>query len=134
MFFSLPTRLYFKGVQQEMDISMKKMLVVACMAAIVSACSMDEESKAKLEQAAENAKQAAKQVGEVVSAKTSEVGEKWSEMNANRIEEAPKEDPHLPTQKADVGELKARFEAAKDAFMNEPEKTGETAEGTNKEG
>lgn len=113
---------------------MKKTLVVACLAAMVSACSMDDESKAKLEQAAGHAKQAAKEVGEVVSAKTSEVGEKWREMNANRIEMPPKEDAELPTQKVDAGDLKARLKAAKDAFMKAPDKTGETTEGTKKEG
>lgn len=107
------------------ETSMKKMLVVACMAAVVSACSMDEESKAKLEQAASHAKQAAKGVGEVVSSKTSEVGEKWREMNANRIEMPPKEDTNLPSPKVDVGDLKARLKAAKDAFIEEPQKTEE---------
>ena len=113
---------------------MKNLLVAACMAAVVSACSMDEESKAKLEQAASHAKQAAKDVGEVVSAKTSEVGEKWREKNANRIEMPPKEDPHMPSQDVDVEDLKARLKAAKDAFMEEPQKTYETTEGTRKEG
>ena len=113
---------------------MNKMLVVACMAAVVSACSMDEESKAKLEQAGSHAKQAAKEVGEVVSAKTSEMGEKWREMNANRFEMPPKEDSNLPSQKVDVSDLKARVKAAKDAFMEEPEKTGNTTGGARKEG
>lgn len=117
-----------------MDIDMKKMFMVACMAAVVSACSMDDESKAKLEQATGHAKQAAKEVGEVISAKTSEVGDKWREMNANRIEMPPKEDTIIPTHKVDVGELKARFKAAKDAFMEEPQKTENTTEGTHKEG
>ncbi|MCB1858502.1 MAG: hypothetical protein KDI63_09530 [Gammaproteobacteria bacterium] len=113
---------------------MKKRYLAVCMALSVAACSMDEESKAKLEQAASHAKQAAKEVGEVVSAKTSEVGEKWRDMNANRIEETPKEDPNLPTQEADVGDLKARIKAAKDAFMKDPQKTEATAEGTQKGG
>ena len=113
---------------------MKKMFVVAFVAAAVSSCSMDEESKAKLDQAASHAKQAAKEVGEVVSAKTSEMGEKWREKNADRIEMPPKEDPNMPSQDADVEDLKARLKAAKDAFLEEPQKTEDTTEGTRKEG
>ena len=108
---------------------MKKILLIACMTALLSACSLDEESKAKLEQAAAHAKQAAKAAGEVVSDKTSEVGEKWREMNANRIEAPPNEDPNLPSQEADVDDLKARLKAAKDAFMEDPKQTGEAKGG-----
>lgn len=114
---------------------MRKIFLIACIAAAVTpACTMDEESKAKLEQAASHAREAAKAAGEVVSAKTAEVGDKWREMNADRIEAPPNEEPGLPSEEADVGELKARFKAAKDAFMETPQKPGETTQETNKEG
>ncbi len=95
---------------------------------------MDEESKAKLENAAKHAKEAAKEVGEVVSDKTSEIGDKWTEMNANRVEETPKEDPNLPTQEGDLGELKERFKAAKDAFLKDPNSPEDADKSTSKEG
>lgn len=123
-----------RPLKRHRAMGMKKFLLIACLALAASACSLDEESKAKLEQAASHAKEAAKAAGEVVSAKTAEVGEKWSEMNANRIEAPPNEETDLPRQDADVGELKARFKAAKDAFMEDPQKAEEKSGETRKEG
>ena len=113
---------------------MRKILALAVVAAALSGCSMDEESKAKLEQAASHAKEAAKQVGEVVSTKTAEVGEKWKDMNADRIEETPREDPNLPAQEKDVSDLTDRFKAAKDAFLKDPDKSDGESAAPRKEG
>ena len=54
---------------------MNKMLVVACMAAVVSACSMDESQRPSSNRPAVTPSRQPKEVGEVVSAKTSEMGE-----------------------------------------------------------
>ena len=38
--------------------------------------------------------------------------EKWKEMNKDRIQEAPKEDPNLPTVKGDVDAIKQKLNMA----------------------
>jgi len=101
---------------------MKQFLILAGIALAISACSMDEESKAKLDRAAKHAKEAAVEVGEVVSKQASETHEKWSKMNENRIEEAPKEDLGFAQEDADVGDLERRIKAAKEAFFDESDK------------
>lgn len=113
---------------------MRQFFLMAGMAVLLCACSMDEESKAKLDNAAKNAKQAAKEVGEVVSKQTAEVHEKWKEMNKDRIREAPKEDLGFESKRVDVDMegLKQRVKAAKDAFMKEPEQQEQAAGEANK--
>ena len=101
---------------------MKHFLLLVGMVLIVSACGIDEESKAKLDKAATHAKQAAKEVGDVVSEQASGAHEKWKEMNANRIEEAPKEDLGFSEKQVDVEDLGRRVKAAKDAFFDESDK------------
>ena len=117
---------------------MKQLLILACIALITTACSMDEESKAKLESAKAHAKQAVKEVGDVVSKQAAETQDKWKEMNANRIEEAPKEDLGFEPQKADTEDLSRRLKAAKEAFFKEPEKqieqSKQSADSPQKEG
>lgn len=107
---------------------MKRYLMLAGMALIISACSMDEESKAKLENAAAHAKQAAKEVGEVVSKQAAETNQKWKEMNENRVEERPKEDLGFEPNKADTEDLSRRLKAAKDAFFSDPDKPTEQSQ------
>lgn len=119
-------------------IGMKRVVMATGMALFISACSVDEESKVKLEKAAEHAKQAAREVGEVISTTTSEARDKWGEMNADRIEETPKENPELPEHKVDTTDLKNRLKAAKDAFFSEPgegaDRASQDAGGAKKEG
>lgn len=117
---------------------MKRILIIASMTLLLSACSMDEESKAKLESAAAHAKQAAKNVGEVVSKQAAETNQKWKEMNANRIEERPREDTGFAPSKANTDDLTKRLKAAKDAFMKDPDKqieqSKQATDATKKEG
>ena len=55
--------------------------------------------------------------------------EKWKEMNKDRIQEAPKEDPNLPTVKGDVDAIKQKLkdinEKVQDKVNNMLEKKSE---------
>ena len=52
---------------------------------------------------------AASILGLLLVACSDENMEKWKEMNKDRIQEAPKEDPHLPTVKGDVDAVKQKL-------------------------
>jgi len=44
--------------------------------------------------------------------------EKWKEMNKDRIEETPKEDPNLPTVKGDVDAVKKKIKDINEAVKS----------------
>lgn len=54
-------------------------------------------------------------VGVALSACSDENMEKWKEMNKDRIQETPKEDPNLPTVKGDVEAVKKTLRDINDA-------------------
>ena len=96
----------------------KWMLILSLLA--LSACS--EEAKENLNQAAENAKAAARNVGEAVSESTKEINQKWSKANENRIEMPPNEDTTMAEPvETDAAEIKQSLNRAKDATIEKIE-------------
>lgn len=78
----------------------KKWLVVAAVLTL-TACS--EEAQKEMKQAAEHAKAA-----------VAETNKKWGEMNTNRLEDVPNEQPNLPSEKVDMEKLKQGISDAKE--------------------
>ena len=65
-------------------------------------------------------------IGVVLSACSDENMEKWREMNKDRIQEAPIEDPNLPTVQGDIEAVKQSVREINDAVHDKVEQMLET--------
>lgn len=107
---------------------MRKKWIVLASVLTLTACSMDEETAENLENAKQNFKAAAQNAGKAVSSGAKETMKKWDEANANRIEEAPNEEPGLPTVSYSTEEVKQGFNEAKQKVMQKVDELRDKSE------
>ena len=82
---------------------MKKIALILPLLLAITGCSMEDPEtgeKTSLGKAAEHTKEAAKNLGNAVSESASNIDEKWTEMNKNRVETRSGEDTSYPVEQA----------------------------------